>query len=145
MYDFNNAQNDIMNFIILLIPCFFLLIHKKGETKKDYITSCVIAIICITVLLGIVISDSKAIENPEIETYTGQYLYNYTKPSPKASQRVTYAVFSSESGEKRGFRIRDVRYFIEPEAGKWYEIHYMLNGGGNVVQIYEVAYPDSLQ
>lgn len=143
MYDYTTLYSDYSLYfglgILALLFGFYKYFIKHDEDKISYL----VAGICFCVFFcGFGIADYNAAKSPDIEIYVGEYIEHHTAGT--GSNQRTTCVFDSHDGSlKRSFHVEDIEYFLIPEKGKWYEIHYVANSNHEaVVKIDETEPPE---
>lgn len=126
MYDYATINSDIffyfgMGIFALLCGLYRAFLKKEEEDRKSWL----IGGICMCIFFfGFGISDIIAAKNPDIEIYIGEYIE--TDSMGTGSTRKTYCFFDAHNGSlQESFISADIEYFLIPEKGKWYEIHYL--------------------
>ena len=142
MYDYSMLDANITYFFG--IGTFMLLLgiwrfFKKSEENKISWLVCGIFFFIFFGSFGI--AEINAAINPEIEFFTGEFYEKKTTGS--GSTQDTRCCFNPHDGSsKLGFNAADIEYFLVPEKGKWYEIHYVKNSTQRaVVNVIEIETP----
>lgn len=146
MYDYNGIQNDYMFYFVFGIFIFIFSLYRGFVKEPEYKVTCTIIGVCFLLFFGGVgVYDVIATKEPDVEIYIGEYVGEIT--AGVGAQKRTECIFDSHNNShKKTFNIEDVKYFLTPEKGKWYEIYYVTNSSEQVpVKMVETRPPEYVE
>ena len=146
MYDYSMLNANIIFFFGLGIFMLLLGIWRFFNIHEENKISWLVAGIFFFIFFGgFGIAEINAAKNPEIEIFTGEFYEKRTSGS--GSTQDTRCYFNPHDGSsKLGFNAADIEFFLVPEKGKWYEIHYIKNSMQSaVVSVIEIEPPEHIE
>ncbi|MBQ7873554.1 MAG: hypothetical protein IJ306_00120 [Oscillospiraceae bacterium] len=124
MSDFLNVFNSPAIIVIVLFPCFFIVLSLFQKDKTSKIILWVLAFISFVFFVNLRMEIVEYMDDPEIAVFTGEYVDTYK------SGRTTYCIFIDSEGEQIGFTKEKIRIANDntyPVKGRWYVIEYAVD------------------